>query len=118
LHVVLDAAGDLLAGAVEVLGAGDVEEGFVDGQAFDVGRVAVEDGEDLGGDHFVAGHVGREEDGVGAALAGFAGGHGGMDAEDAGFVGRRGDDPTWSGGAPTTTGRPRYSGWSRCSTAA
>ncbi len=95
--VVSDAAGDGFAAAEQAQRAGDVEEGFVNGEAFDEGGIAFEDGEDLVGDGTAGGGACRgEEDGGRAAAAGVPGGHGGMNA-GAGFVGGGGDDASLVG---------------------
>ena len=70
----------------------DVEEGLVDRDALDIGRVVSEDLERLRGHLFVEFHVGTDEDRVGTLLIGGAGGHRGMDAELARLVGAGGDD--------------------------
>ena len=62
-------------------------------------------------------HVHRQVHGVGTEPVGAADGHGGVDAEAARLVGGGGDDAAPARqSAPTTTGRPRSSGRSRCST--
>jgi len=103
---VLDLSGDGFGRSEEAEGAGDVEEGFVDGDGFDERREAVEDVEDLAGDGGVAGAVWGQEDGVGAELMGFRGGHGGVDAVAAGFVGGGGDDAAFGGRGADDDGAP------------
>ena len=77
---------------VEVKAAGDVEEGLVDRNAFDVGRVVSECLERPGRDLLVEFHVGADEDRMRALLVGRPRGHCGMDAELPRLVGAGGDD--------------------------
>jgi len=70
----------------------DVEVGFVEGEGFDEVGVAEEDFADAARDGAIAGEVGRDEDGVGTEALCLDGGHGGADAEFAGFVRGCADD--------------------------
>lgn len=78
--------------AVKALGAREIEIGFVDGNHFDDGREFGEDGGDAIAPFGIFFVVAIEKDGVGAEAAGGTQGHGGVDAEFAGFVTGGGDD--------------------------
>lgn len=86
---VADGLGDFAGGA---LGAGEVEIAFVDAGHFDVWGEVKGVGEHPLGELFVALVVAGEDDELGAELAGAGGGHGGVDAHAASFVGSGGDD--------------------------
>ena len=90
--------------AVEALGAGEVEIGFIDGDHFDDGRKFREDGGDAIAPFGIFFVMAVEEDGVGAEAAGGAQGHGGMDAEFAGFVTGGGYDTALVGTASNDHG--------------
>jgi hypothetical protein len=78
--------------AVEAFGAGEVEIGFVDGNHFNDGREFRKDGGDAIAPFGIFFMMAVEEDGVRAEAAGGAQGHGGVDAEFAGFVAGGGDN--------------------------
>jgi hypothetical protein len=72
--------------------AGDVEEGFVAGERLNERGELFENFHDLLRDFVVACHPHGQEDGVWAFLRSGARGHGGVNAEFAGFIGAGGDD--------------------------
>ena len=78
--------------AVEALGAGEVEVGFVDGNHLDDGREFGEDGGDAVAPFGIFFMVAVEENSMRAEAPRSAQGHGGVDAEFAGFVAGGGDD--------------------------
>ena len=71
---------------MEALGAGEIEIGFVDGGHFDNGRKFREDGGDAVAPLGVEIVAAFEKNCVRAEAAGGSERHGGMNAEDAGFV--------------------------------
>jgi len=87
-----DVAGDGFWGTAELEGAGDVEVGFVDGDGFDDGGEAFEDGVDLLGELAVAREAAGDDDGLGTEAFGDDDGLGGVAAKFAGFVAGGGDD--------------------------
>ena len=89
---------------VEAFGAGEVEIGFVDGNHFDDGREFREDGGDAIAPFGIFFVVAVEKNGVRAEAAGGAQGHGGVDAEFAGFVAGGGDDAALVGAAADDNG--------------
>ena len=74
------------------LHAGDVEEGLIQGQRFDEGRVMGQDQAYLMGNTPVMGHAHRQEDAIRTEPAGQFHAHGRMDAISPGFIRRRRDD--------------------------
>ena len=84
---------------VEAFGAGEVEIGFVDRNHFDDGRKFREDGGDTVAPFGVFFVVTIEKDGLGAEASRGAQGHGGVDAELAGFVAGGGDNAALVGAA-------------------
>ncbi len=87
-----DGAGNAGGGGEAGLVFGDVEVGFVEGERFDEIGVALEDLAGDARDGAVTGEVGRDEDCLRAETLGGDGGHGGANAEDAGFIGCGADD--------------------------
>ena len=85
--------------AVVRLGAGDIQEGFVDGDRLEQRRVLAEDRHHLARHLGVAAAMARDEDGLGAEAQRLGGGHGGVDAELARLVGRGSDHPAHLGPA-------------------
>ena len=83
--------------SVEVERAAHVEERLVDADGLDVGRVVGEDVECACGDGAVEIHVRRREDGLRTLRVGRPRGHGGANAEGAGFVGAGRDDAAFVG---------------------
>ena len=90
--------------AVETLGAGEIEVGFVDGDHFDDGGKLGEDGGDAIAPFRIFFVVAIEEDGMGAEAAGGAERHGGVDAELASFVAGGGDNAALIGAAANYNG--------------
>jgi hypothetical protein len=89
---------------MEAFRAGEIEVGFVDGDHFDDWRKLGEDGGDAVAPFGIFFVVAIEEDGMGAEAAGGAEGHGGVDAELAGFVAGGGDDAALIGAAANYNG--------------
>ncbi len=119
--LVLDPPGDRRAVAEQGGRPGDVEERLVDRDRLDQRRVAPEDRHDVSAGDLVATTVDRQEHGVRAAAVRLAQRHRRVDPERARLVARRRHDARARPRRPqppTTTGRPRSSGRSRCSTAA
>ena len=79
-------------GAVEAGGAGQVEEGFVEGEGFDGGGEGLHQGADGAACFDVGGEVGFHDDGLGAELQGLEHRHRGADAVDSGEVAAGRDD--------------------------
>jgi len=78
--------------AVEAGGAGEVEEGLVEGERFDDGGERVHHRADRAGGFDVGVEAGLHDDGFGAELQGLEHRHGGFHALDAGDVAGGGDD--------------------------
>ena len=78
--------------AMKMQAPGDVEERLVDRDALDIGRVMLEDLEDLVRNLLVEFHVGTDEDRVRATLVGGPRRHRGVDAEAPRLVRAGGDD--------------------------
>jgi hypothetical protein len=80
--------------AVQAFGTGEIEISFVDGDHFDDRREFRQDRGNAIAPFGVFFVVAVEKDGVGAKASGGAEGHGGVDAEFAGFVAGGGNDST------------------------
>ncbi len=78
--------------AVQALGAGQVEEGFVEGERLDGGGEAFHHGPDRAAGLDVGGEAGFDDHGFGTELEGLKHRHGGADAFDPGEVAAGGDD--------------------------